>query len=47
MYVPLSRRAKRRLYSAVRAPPTCRNPVGEGANRTRGPVVFCKAAMLA
>src|SRR5512132_2813376 len=43
MYVPFSRRAKRRLYSAVRAPPTCRKPVGEGANRTRGPVEFGKA----
>ena len=29
-------RAKSQLNSAVRAPPTCRYPVGEGANRTRG-----------
>jgi hypothetical protein len=26
-------RAKSQLNSAVRAPPMCRNPVGEGANR--------------
>ena len=28
-------RARSQLYSAVRAPPMCRAPVGEGANRTR------------
>src|SRR5215467_9902005 len=32
---PLWRRAKNQLKSAVRAPPTCRYPVGEGAKRTR------------
>src|SRR5206468_143370 len=33
---PPSRRAKSQLKSAVRAPPTCKCPVGEGAKRTRG-----------
>jgi len=33
--VPPCRRAKNQLNSAVRAPPTCKYPVGEGANRTR------------
>ena len=36
MNVPPWCRAKSQLNSAVRAPPTCRYPVGEGANRTRG-----------
>src|SRR5438552_18713733 len=30
-----NRFAKSQLNSAVRAPPTCRYPVGEGAKRTR------------
>src|SRR5205823_13527355 len=30
-------RANSQLNSAVRAPPTWRNPVGDGAKRTRGP----------
>jgi hypothetical protein len=33
--VPPWWRAKRKLKSAVRAPPTCRNPVGLGAKRVR------------
>jgi hypothetical protein len=33
--VPPRLRAKNQLNSAVRAPPTCKYPVGEGANRTR------------
>ncbi len=33
--VPPCRRANSQLKSAVRAPPTCRYPVGDGANRTR------------
>src|SRR3954468_24107352 len=33
---PPCRRAKSQLKRAVRAPPTCRYPVGEGAKRTRG-----------
>src|SRR5882762_5843460 len=33
---PPSRRAKSQLKSAVRAPPTWRYPVGEGAKRSRG-----------
>src|SRR4051812_12008249 len=36
MKVPPKWRAKSQLNSAVRAPPTWRYPVGEGANRTRG-----------
>ncbi len=32
---PPWRRANSQLKSAVRAPPTCRKPVGDGANRTR------------
>jgi hypothetical protein len=28
--------AMSQLYSAVRAPPTCNDPVGDGANRKRG-----------
>src|SRR5262245_40368001 len=32
---PAWRRAKAQLKSAVRAPPTCRNPVGLGAKRVR------------
>src|SRR5262245_17842657 len=35
MKVPRWWRAKSQLKSAVRAPPTCRWPVGLGANRTR------------
>jgi hypothetical protein len=27
------------LYSAVRAPPMCKYPVGDGAKRTRGVVM--------
>src|SRR2546422_418076 len=33
---PPRRRAKSQWKSAVRAPPTCRYPVGDGAKRTRG-----------
>src|ERR1700722_16494661 len=33
--VPCCRRANNQLNSAVRAPPTCKYPVGDGANRTR------------
>src|SRR5579872_6537374 len=33
--VPPRPRAKNQLNRAVRAPPTCRYPVGEGANLTR------------
>src|SRR3981081_818987 len=33
--VPRGGRAKSQLKSAVRAPPTCKYPVGEGAKRTR------------
>ena len=36
MKVPFWRRAQSQLNSAVRAPPMCRYPVGEGAKRTRG-----------
>ena len=36
MNVPPCLRAQSQLKSAVRAPPMCRYPVGEGANRTRG-----------
>src|SRR5947209_9635112 len=36
MKVPPLWRAKSQLNRAVRAPPTCRKPVGEGAKRTRG-----------
>src|SRR5258708_3063606 len=36
MNVPPSRRAKSAFRSAVRALPTCRSPVGEGAKRTIG-----------
>src|SRR5262245_16514613 len=32
---PPAPRASRQLKSAVRAPPTCRYPVGDGAKRTR------------
>src|SRR5262245_56870398 len=35
MKAPSCWRANNQLKSAVRAPPTCRNPVGEGAKRTR------------
>jgi len=38
--VPRSLRANSQLNSAVRAPPTCKYPVGEGANRTRT-LPFC------
>src|SRR5206468_3606173 len=33
--LPPSRRANSQLNSAVLAPPTCKYPVGDGANRTR------------
>src|SRR5262249_42717228 len=33
---PPSARAAAQLYSAVRAPPRCSGPVGNGANRRRG-----------
>src|SRR5579871_178446 len=36
MKVPLCCRAKSQLKRAVRALPTCKKPVGEGAKRTRG-----------
>src|ERR1700722_5608082 len=36
MKTPPAWRAKSQLKRAVRAPPTCRKPVGEGAKRTRG-----------
>ena len=32
---PPEERANSQLNTYVRAPPTCSNPVGEGANRTR------------
>src|SRR5688572_17510613 len=35
MNTPPRRRASSQLNSAVRAPPTCRYPVGDGAKRTR------------
>src|SRR5688572_15523624 len=35
MNTPPWRRASSQLNSAVRAPPTCRYPVGDGAKRTR------------
>jgi hypothetical protein len=35
-------RANSQLNSAVRAPPTCKYPVGEGANRTR----ICPAVLF-
>jgi hypothetical protein len=38
-FVPPYRRANSQLNSAVRAPPTWRYPVGDGANRTRGPSI--------
>src|SRR3954465_4316272 len=50
MNTPFCLRAQSQLKSAVRAPPMCRYPVGEGANRTRtvmaareitGSVVLC------
>ena len=41
--VPCSLRANSQLNSAVRAPPTCKYPVGEGANRTRTLPVLCSA----
>src|SRR4051812_14747630 len=36
---PPDRRANSQLNNAVRAPPTCRYPVGDGAKRTRGEVM--------
>src|SRR5260370_32249504 len=40
--VPPLWRAYSQLKMNVRALPTCRNPVGEGAKRTRGPIAdFC------
>ena len=38
--VPPRRLASAQLYSAVRAPPTWKNPVGDGANRNRGPLLM-------
>src|SRR4051812_37087341 len=40
--VPPAWRAASQLYSAVRAPPMCSAPVGEGAKRTRmdGPALY-------
>jgi hypothetical protein len=35
--VPAFRRAYNQLKMKVRALPTCKKPVGEGAKRTRGP----------
>ena len=35
---PPSRRASAQLNNAVRAPPTWKNPVGEGAIRKRGTI---------
>src|SRR5262245_26706707 len=43
---PWFRRASSQLKSAVRAPPMCRYPVGEGANRTRGGVAMTELAGL-
>src|SRR5690348_14044983 len=40
MNVPPWRRANSQLYSAVRAFPTWKYPVGDGAMRTRGPAVM-------
>src|SRR5437016_2164794 len=37
MNVPSVWRANSQLKSAERAPPTCNDPVGDGAKRTRGP----------
>jgi hypothetical protein len=42
--VPPWWRAKSQLKSAVRAPPICRKPVGEGAKRT---TTDMRAALLA
>src|SRR3954447_19603392 len=36
--LPPNRLAKAQLYNAVRAPPTWKKPVGDGANRNRGPL---------
>src|SRR5580693_8202490 len=36
--VPPVRRANAQSYSAVRMLPTCRSPLGDGANRTRTPL---------
>src|SRR5580698_5717929 len=53
--VPASCFANSQLKSAVRAPPTCRYPVGEGAKRTRmascvlsviSPVLLARPALL-
>ena len=38
--VPPRRWASAQLYSAVRAPPTWKKPVGDGANRRRGPLLM-------
>ena len=35
MNLPRCWRAHSQLYSAVRTPPMCKYPVGDGANRTR------------
>ena len=40
MKVPPKCRANAQEKSAVRAPPRCRKPVGEGANRVRTGVDF-------
>ena len=44
--VPPSWRARSQLYSAVRAPPMCSTPVGDGANRTLMLVVGSAIPML-
>src|ERR1700704_5349681 len=43
--VPALWRAYSQLKMNVRALPTCRKPVGDGAKRTRGPIaeIFCVA----
>jgi len=44
--VPPVCRAKSQLKSAVRAPPTWRYPVGDGAKRTRGAAALEEAAVM-
>src|SRR5262245_30695297 len=41
--VPPDPRARSQLYSAVRAPPTCSSPVGDGAKRTLTPAMLIGA----
>src|SRR5438270_2660796 len=43
--VPPVWRAYSQLNSAARALPTCRNPVGAGAKRTRGPATAAEATL--